>query len=91
MKQWTLRILRSIANWLNPVVGALPFTEPEPSKPEGLYRCDNPHCCVWLPYGLTACPRCGQRQQRVRAAAVEQAILDALDPDNPYDWMVHGI
>ena len=89
------RVVQFIARHLNPVTDVLPVTKPEPSKPEDLWRCDNARCCGWLPYGLGLCPLCGHRQQRVRSVVVahaqDQAILDALDPDNPYDWAVHGL
>lgn len=91
VKQWLLRTLRSIADLMTPVIDVMPVLPPEPSKPQDLWRCDNAQCCGWLPYGLLTCPLCGHRQQRVRSAVVDQRILDALDPDNPYDWAVHGL
>lgn len=92
-----MRPLRAlVADIVSPVTPPLTPEPPQASKPE-LFPCDNAACCALLAWGVLKCPWCGGSQQRVQPAGVRAArptdeeILSSLDPDNPYDWQVHGL
>ena len=90
------RVRHAVVSILNPVIDPVPLGKPEPAKPEGLERCDNPNCCAYIAFGCKTCPWCGRDQNRLRPVVVQQALTDeeilyALEPDRPYDWKVDGL